>query len=129
MTTPMQGTKTRKTPFSREIDEQLEAVRDDCIALFLNSNLNQRQIHAAGGPTPGTITKWLYKETMFPRYNTISAFLNALGCHMVIVDKAAPIPPEVRTKVARPNSRHKPKMPIRASARRAAGITPRKGKR
>lgn len=119
MTTPMQGTKTRKAPFLREIDQDLEALRDDCIALFINSKLTQQQIHQAGGPTPQTISRWLYKETAFPRYSTISTFLHALGCRMVVVDKAAVVPQEVRTKVTRPNPRYRPKMPIRASVKRA----------
>ena len=128
MTTPMQGTKVRKTLFARELDEQLEELRDDCIALYLNSKLNQQQIHAAGGPTPSTISKWLYKETMFPRYSTISSFLSALGCRLIVVDKAAPVSEAARTKVARPDSKSRPKMPIRASAQRAAGIKPKKRK-
>lgn len=123
MTTPMQGTKTRKTPFAREIDQDLESLRDDCIALFINSRLTQQQIHQSGGPTPQTISRWLYKETAFPRYSTISTFLHALGCRMVVVDKAAVVPQQVRTKVTRP-SRHRPKMPIRASARRAIKKAP-----
>lgn len=107
----MQGTRTRRKPFEREIDDDLEALRDDCIALFLNSRLTQKDIHAAGGPTPGTISKWLYKETLFPRYQTIASFTRALGCRLVVVDKAAAVPGDIRQKVA---SATKKRMPIRA---------------
>ena len=63
----------------REQLEALEDMRDDCIALFVNSGLRQKDIHERGGPTPGTISKWLYKETFFPRYSTIDSFLRAMG--------------------------------------------------
>jgi hypothetical protein len=80
----MQGTKARKTPFDRDPDEALEALRDDCIALFLNSKMTQAQVHAAGGPTPPTINRWLYRTTMFPQYRTISSFVEALRHRLVI---------------------------------------------
>jgi transcriptional regulator with XRE-family HTH domain len=73
------GRKGRRTPLVREQLEKLEDMRDDCIALFVNSKLTQKEIHERGGPTPGTISKWLYKETFFPRYATIDSFLRALG--------------------------------------------------
>ena len=73
------GRKGRRTPLVREQLEKLEDMRDDCIALFINSKLTQKEIHERGGPTPGTISKWLYKETFFPRYSTIDSFLRALG--------------------------------------------------
>jgi len=75
----MYGRKGRKTPLQREQLEALEDMRDDCIALFLNSGLRQKDIHERGGPTPSTISKWLYKETFFPRYSTIDSFLRAMG--------------------------------------------------
>jgi hypothetical protein len=75
----MFGRRERARPLTREQLSALEDLRDDCIALFRNSGLTQKEIHQKGGPTPGTITKWLYKETMFPRYQTIEAFLMALG--------------------------------------------------
>ena len=73
------GRKGRRTPLVREQLEKLEDMRDDCIALFINSKLTQKDIYERGGPTPGTISKWLYKETFFPRYSTIDSFLRALG--------------------------------------------------
>ena len=74
----MFGRKNRKQPLQREQVEQLEDLRDDCIALYINSGLTQKQIHERGGPTPATISKWLYKETHFPRYDSIERFLLAL---------------------------------------------------
>lgn len=122
MTTPMQGTRARVSPFAREIDEDLENLRDDCIALFLNSGLRQVDITAAGGPTPSTITKWLYKETRFPRYQTIAAFLRVLGSKLIVVNKdilpVADLDPGVRDKVAW-QGRSRPVMPAR-KARRSA---------
>ena len=80
----MFGRKERRNPLKRELERELEDLRDDCIALFLNSGLTQRQIHERGGPTPATISKWLYKETFFPRMNTIQAFTKALGYSLQI---------------------------------------------
>lgn len=74
--------KPRRTPFQREADDQLEALRDDCIAIYLNSGMTQKDIHARGGPTPQTISRWLYKETLFPRYSTIDSFARAVGYGM-----------------------------------------------
>jgi transcriptional regulator with XRE-family HTH domain len=73
------GRSERKRPLERAQNQQLEDLRDDCIALFINSGLRQKDIHAAGGPTPQTISKWLYKETFLPRYDTLERFLLALG--------------------------------------------------
>lgn len=75
----MFGRRERTKPLTREQLTHLEDLRDDCIALYLNSGLTQKDIHAKGGPTPATISKWLYKETMFPRYQSIESFLLALG--------------------------------------------------
>lgn len=104
------GKTIRRTPFQRELDNDLEGLRDDCIALFLNSGLRQKDIHQAGGPTPGTISKWLYKETMFPRYSTIASFTRALGCRIAIVEKSIELPNELKGKAIRSG---KPRMPAR----------------
>ncbi len=104
------GQTVRRTPFQRELDEDLETLRDDCIALFLNSKMTQKQVHQTGGPTPGTISKWLYRETKFPQYRTINSFVMALGCQLMIVDRNAQVDPVVRAKVARAG-KHRPKMP------------------
>jgi hypothetical protein len=80
----MFGRRERKRPLVRENLEQLENLRDDCIALFINSGLRQKDITNRGGPTPQTISKWLYKETHFPRYSTIESFLMALGYGLTV---------------------------------------------
>jgi hypothetical protein len=102
--------KVRRTPFVREMDDDLEALRDDCIALFLNSGLRQIDITNAGGPTPSTISKWLYKETMFPRYQTIASFARALGHKLTMVHKDAFIDPVAKGNASWHGIR-RPKMP------------------
>lgn len=91
MSSPMHHAKKRKSWMIREVDEDLENMRDDCIALFLNSGMTQQQLHAAGGPTPATISKWLYKETKFPRYSTINDFLRGLGYRLAVVSTAGSV--------------------------------------
>lgn len=81
------GTEIRATAFVRDADEDLESLRDDCIALFINSGLTQKQVAERGGPRPQTISKWLYKETRFPRYETIQSFLTALGHKLAVVNQ------------------------------------------
>jgi hypothetical protein len=92
----MFGRSERRTPFQRQQDNKLENLRDDCIALFINSGLTQKQIHANGGPTPQTISKWLYGETHFPRYSSIESFLLALGHELMPVSSA--VAQELRNK-------------------------------
>jgi hypothetical protein len=77
--------KERKTPFVMEPRADLEDLRDDTIALFLNSGLSFQQVHANGGPTGPTVSKWLYKETRFPRLDTMRALVKAVGGDIVIV--------------------------------------------
>ena len=85
----MFGRRERKTPYSREPITDLEDLRDDCIALFMNSNITMKEVHHRGGPTPGTISKWLYKETRFPRMDSIRAFLQALEYDLVPMPRIA----------------------------------------
>lgn len=80
----MFGRKNGKR-WQREPLAKLEDMRDDCVALFLNSGLTQEEVHRRGGPTPATISKWLYKETKFPRLDTMRALVLALGCDFVIM--------------------------------------------
>lgn len=108
----------------RTHEPELEDIRDDCIAVFLNSGMTQEQVHANGGPTPGTISKWLYKETRFPQFATIRSMLKACGGDLVPVSgKMAKVlrgdPMETRlglsvTMIGRPS------MPARKAARKAA---------
>lgn len=88
--------KPRRTPFQREQDNKLENLRDDCIALFIDSGFTQKQIHERGGPTPTTISKWLYAETHFPRYSSIESFLLALGHELMPVSSS--VAAELRAK-------------------------------
>jgi hypothetical protein len=53
----------------------------------MNSDMTMKAVHEAGGPTPQTISKWLYKETRFPRMDSIRAFLQALGYDYVIMPR------------------------------------------
>jgi len=79
----------RKTAFKREPLSDLEDLRDDCVAVVLNSGNNFKQVHEKGGPTPTTISKWLYKETMFPQLATVRAMLNACGHEITIAPKGS----------------------------------------
>lgn len=81
----MFGRSERKNPLQKVQSKKLEDLRDDCVALFINSGLTQKDIHNRGGPTPSTISKWLYKETFFPRYDTIERFLLALDHELIPV--------------------------------------------
>lgn len=81
----MFGRKERKTPWVREQLERLENLRDDCITLWRDSGLTFKEVHERGGPTPQTQSKWLYKETRYPRYDTIERMLMALGHELMPV--------------------------------------------
>lgn len=81
----MFGRKERSNPLKRQTDRELEDLRDDCIAMFINAGFTQKQIHERRGPTPATISKWLYKETFFPRLNTIQSFGAALGFGLTLM--------------------------------------------
>lgn len=104
--------KPRKTPFQRAFDQQLEDLRDDCIALFINSGLTQKQVSERGGPTPQTISRWLYKETMFPRLATIQSFTQAIGYRILIVPASYQDDRRERLDIASPVTRMPPK-PVR----------------
>lgn len=70
--------------FKREPIAELEDLRDDCIAVVFNSGQTFKDVHANGGPTPGTIGKWLYRETRFPQLATVRAMLKACGHDLTI---------------------------------------------
>lgn len=118
----MFGRKERKNPLKKTLDRELEDLRDDCIALFINSGLTQKDIHERGGPTPTTISKWLYKETMFPRIQTIQSFTAALGYGLSILpaqhiaDHRATATVAQRLGVYGVSFMGKPKMPRRKVA-------------
>lgn len=79
------GRKGRKTPLKREPRVDLEDLRDDCVALALDSGLNFTQIHENGGPTPQTTSKWLYGETHFPQLETMRMLCKAVGGDIRVV--------------------------------------------
>lgn len=66
---------------------ELEDLRDDCIAIVINSKMTFKQVHEEGGPTPKTTSRWLYRETKFPQLATIRAMLNACGHELAIAPK------------------------------------------
>ncbi len=70
---------------AREPRTDLEDLRDDTIAVVLNSRMTFRQVQEKGGPTQQTISKWLYRETKFPRLDTIRATLQACDYDFVVV--------------------------------------------
>lgn len=78
---------TKKTHTKREPIAELEDIRDDCIAVVLNSGLTFKQVRERGGPTPQTTGKWLYRETKFPQFATIRAILNACDFDITIAPK------------------------------------------
>lgn len=84
----MFGRAERKKPLEKAQSKRLEDLRDDCVALFINSGLTQKDIHQRGGPTPQTISKWLYKETFFPRFDTLERFLMALDYELMPMSSA-----------------------------------------
>lgn len=68
----------------RPPEPELEDLRDDCIAIVINSKLTFKKVHEQGGPTPQTTSKWLYRETRFPRLSTIRSMLNACDHDLTI---------------------------------------------
>jgi hypothetical protein len=122
---------TKQTP-KRDPEPYLEDIRDDCIAIFLNSGMTQEQVHQNGGPTHTTITRWLYKETRFPQFATVRSFLNACGADLVAVSssraarmKEAPIEGRLGLTI---DFVGKPAMPKRAKDRKAARKEARRAK-
>jgi hypothetical protein len=76
--------KASKGASVREPIAQLEDLRDDCIAVVLNSKLSFKAVQERGGPSPQTTSKWLYKETRFPQLATVRAMLNACDHEITI---------------------------------------------
>lgn len=81
----------KKGYLTREPIAQLEDLRDDCIAIVMNSGMTFKQVHERGGPTSQTTSKWLYRETKFPQLATIRAILNACDHDLTIAPKGARI--------------------------------------
>lgn len=74
-------------PGARKPLVDLEDLRDDSIAVMLNSGQTLKRVHERGGPTPQTISKWLYRETRFPQLATVRALLNACDHDLVVMSK------------------------------------------
>ena len=79
-----------RKPMKREPLTDLEDLRDDCVAVVLNSGHSFKGVHERGGPTPQTISKWLYRETMFPQLATVRAMLKACDHELTIAPKGSP---------------------------------------
>lgn len=114
--------RLKVTP-KRDPEKELEDIRDDCIAIFLNTGMTYEEVHAKGGPTHNTITRWLYKETRFPQFATIRSFLKACGADLVAVSggKASDLrhqSREDRLDIQEGYGRH-PTMPRRALRKQA----------
>ena len=101
----------RKTPLKREPLTDLEDLRDDCVAVVINSGQSFKRVHERGGPTPQTISKWLYKETMFPQLATVRAMLNACDHEITIAPKGSS-----RIKRINPEGEEHVAMPPRATS-------------
>lgn len=74
-------------PGARKPLVDLEDLRDDSIAVMINSGQTLKRVHERGGPTPQTISKWLYRETRFPQLATVRALLNACDHDLTVVSK------------------------------------------
>lgn len=74
-------------PGARKPLVDLEDLRDDSIAVMINSGQSLKRVHERGGPTPQTISKWLYRETRFPQLATVRALLNACDHDLTVVSK------------------------------------------
>lgn len=95
-----------KKSTKREPLTSLEDLRDDCVAVVMNSGQSFKRVHEKGGPTPQTISKWLYRETQFPQLATVRAMLKACDHELTIAHKDSQrikrINPEGETKVVMP---------------------------
>lgn len=76
------GKATKREPLT-----SLEDLRDDCIAVVINSGMSFKRVHEKGGPTPQTTSRWLYRETQFPQLATVRAMLKACDHEITIAPK------------------------------------------
>jgi hypothetical protein len=102
----------------REPLTDLEDLRDDCVAVVLNSGHSFKRVHERGGPTPQTISKWLYRETMFPQLATVRAMLKACDHELTIAPKGSD-----RIKRINPEGAEHVSMPPKETS--TSGTTPR----
>jgi len=66
--------------------EFFEDLRDDVVAIARNSGLSFGEIHARGGPTVGTLTKWMDKEVHRPWLGKMRSTLRICGHDFAIVE-------------------------------------------
>lgn len=103
-----------KKPTKREPLTSLEDLRDDCIAVVINSGQSFKRVHERGGPTPQTTSKWLYRETQFPQLATVRAMLKACDHELTIAPKNSQriqrINPEGEEKVVMPERKTAPRV-------------------
>lgn len=124
----------RKTPMKREPLTSLEDIRDDCVAVVINSGQSFKRVHENGGPTPQTTSKWLHRETMFPQLATVRAMLNACGHELTIAPHGSArierINPEGEGQVVMPAKQAPSKSRLKRATRPSAmisGANARKG--
>lgn len=110
--------RARKTPFKREPRTDLEDIRDDTIAVVLNSGKTFKQVQEDGGPTAQTLSKWLYKDTRFPHLDTIRSALQACDYDFVVLPRQPKMVPPgakrealVMVEMLRPTTTEK--LPVR----------------
>lgn len=123
----------RKTPIKRQPLASLEDIRDDCVAVVINSGQSFKRVHENGGPTPQTTSKWLHKETMFPQLATVRAMLNACGHELTIAPQGSNrierINPEGKDQIVMPAKQAPSKSRLRTATRSSSlikGIKTRK---
>ena len=91
---------------NREPRSDLEDLRDDTIAVVLNSKMTFKEVEDAGGPTRATLSKWLYRETKFPRLDTVRSALQACGHDFAVVPLWNGVTPDP-VAALRPNTTEK----------------------
>ena len=102
---------------SREPRVDLEDLRDDTIAVVLNSGLSFRQVQEAGGPTSQTLSKWLYKETKFPRLDTVRSILQVCGHELRVVPTHEALPKQVDSMITKLRPQARESLPKRKNLR------------
>lgn len=117
----MARTSTYTVP--REPRTDLEDLRDDTVAVVLNSKHTFKDIQELGGPTKQTLSKWLYKETKFPRLDTVRSILKICGYDLAVMPVTSKLSAGVSTTGTR-RPRTKNKLPERK--RRAKAVVPAK---
>jgi len=67
----------------------IEDIRDDVVSLIRNAGLDFVEVERRGGPMAGTISKWFYKETKRPQFQSLQRALHAVGKDFFIGDRNA----------------------------------------